>query len=115
MSEDLLALLVFLGVSSALLLTGSFFSRLFRPGVRPPPEPPFSRAADRRPRLPVRPYLAVVFCLVLEVALLVLLAWAASFRPALQEGRLVLWEPMIFSGALLIGLIYAWRRGGFGG
>ena len=64
-------------------------------------------------RLPLRPYLVVAFCLIFEVAVLVLLAWAAVFRKALQEGRSILGEPLVFSGVLLIGLIYVWRRGGF--
>ena len=48
-----------------------------------------------------------------EVAIVILFTWAAIFRKELQEGRLILAEPLTFIGILLIGLIYVWRRGGF--
>lgn len=68
---------------------------------------------DGRRRFPLRPYLAVLFLVVLEAGVVVLLAWGVVFRQALREGRWVLWEPLAFIGALAVGLIYVWRKGGF--
>ena len=68
---------------------------------------------DGRRRFPLRPYLAVLFLVILEAALVVLLVWGVVFRQALREGRWVLWEPLGFIGVLAVGLIYVWRKGGF--
>jgi len=64
-------------------------------------------------RFPLRSYLVVLLFVIFEAAAVFLFAWAAIFRDALQEGRPVLAEGLVFIGVILVGLVYVWRRGGF--
>jgi NADH-quinone oxidoreductase subunit A len=45
-----------------------------------------------------------------DVEAVFLYPWAVLFR---QLGWLGLWEILVFVGVLLLGYVYAWRRGAF--
>ncbi|MFN3286555.1 MAG: NADH-quinone oxidoreductase subunit A [bacterium] len=63
-----------------------------------------------RERVPVRYYLVAMLFILFDVEAVFLYPWAVLFR---QLGWLGLWEILVFVGVLLLGYVYAWRRGAF--
>ena len=118
MSADYLSVLLFIGTATAICLFALLLSRRFGsigPGRvrRESGKSDLQPVGSARRRFPLRPYLIILMFIPFEVAIVILFTWAAIFRKELQEGRLILAEPLTFIGILLIGLIYVWRRGGF--
>lgn len=118
MSADYLSILLFIGAATAICLVALLLSRWFGPigpgqARRKSGKSDVQPVGSKRRRFPLRPYLVVLMFVPFEVAIVILFTWAAIFRKELQDGRLILAEPLTFIGILLIGLIYVWRRGGF--
>lgn len=63
-----------------------------------------------RERVPVRYYLVAMLFILFDVEAVFLYPWAVLFR---ELGWLGLWEVLAFVGVLLVGYVYAWRRGAF--
>jgi len=59
-------------------------------------------------RMPVRYYLVAVLFILFDIEVVFFLPWAVSFR---QLGLFGLVEMVIFIVILLVGYIYAWKRG----
>ena len=59
-------------------------------------------------RVPVRYYLIAVLFILFDIEVVFFLPWAVSFR---QLGLFGLVEMIIFIVILLVGYIYAWKRG----
>jgi NADH-quinone oxidoreductase subunit A len=59
-------------------------------------------------RMPVRYYLVAVLFILFDIEVVFFIPWAISFR---QLGLFGLIEMMIFIAILLVGYIYAWKRG----
>jgi NADH-quinone oxidoreductase subunit A len=59
-------------------------------------------------RVPVRYYLIAVLFILFDIEVVFFLPWAVSFR---QMGLFGLIEMIIFIVILLVGYIYAWKRG----
>jgi NADH-quinone oxidoreductase subunit A len=59
-------------------------------------------------RVPVRYYLIAVLFILFDIEVVFFLPWAVSFR---QLGLFGLIEMVIFIVILLVGYIYAWKRG----
>lgn len=59
-------------------------------------------------RMPVRFYLIAVLFILFDIEVIFFLPWAIAFR---QLGLFGLIEMMIFIVVLLIGYIYAWKKG----
>jgi NADH-quinone oxidoreductase subunit A len=59
-------------------------------------------------RMPVRYYLVAVLFILFDIEVVFFLPWAVSFR---QLGLFGLIEMIIFIVILLVGYIYAWKRG----
>jgi NADH-quinone oxidoreductase subunit A len=59
-------------------------------------------------RLPVRFYLIAVLFILFDIEIVFFLPWAVVFR---QLGLLGLLEMLLFIFVLLVGYIYAWKKG----
>jgi NADH-quinone oxidoreductase subunit A len=59
-------------------------------------------------RMPVRYYLVAVLFILFDIEVVFFLPWAVTFR---QLGLFGLIEMVIFIVILLVGYIYAWKRG----
>ena len=59
-------------------------------------------------RLPVRFYLVAVLFILFDIEVIVFYPWAVSFR---QLGLFGLIEMLIFILILLVGYVYAWKKG----
>ena len=59
-------------------------------------------------RMPVRFYLVAVLFILFDIEVVFFLPWAVVAR---QLGLFALGEMGVFIGILLIGLVYAWRKG----
>ena len=61
-------------------------------------------------RLPVRFYLVAVLFILFDIEVVFFLPWAVTFR---QLGVFGLVEMVIFIAILLVGYVYAWKKGAF--
>lgn len=61
-----------------------------------------------RERVPVNFYIVAMLFIVLDVETLFLIPWAAIFR---ELGLAGLVHMLVFLSILLVGLVYAWRKG----
>ena len=59
-------------------------------------------------RMPVRFYLIAVLFILFDIEVVFFLPWAITFR---KLGLFGLIEMFIFIGILLVGYVYAWRKG----
>ena len=59
-------------------------------------------------RLPVRFYLVAVLFILFDIEVVFFLPWAVVFR---QLGLFGLLEMFVFIGILLVGYVYAWKKG----
>ncbi|MFM8320918.1 MAG: NADH-quinone oxidoreductase subunit A [Chloroflexota bacterium] len=59
-------------------------------------------------RMPVRFYLVAVLFILFDIEVVFFLPWAVVFK---QLGLFGLIEMLIFIGILLVGYIYAWKKG----
>ena len=72
---------------------------------------------DARRRFDVRFYLVAILFLVFDVELLFLYPWAAAYSEGTitgpDFGTIVFVEVLLFVATLVVGYVYAWRRGVF--
>jgi NADH-quinone oxidoreductase subunit A len=59
-------------------------------------------------RMPVRFYLIAVLFILFDIEVIFFLPWAVVFR---QLGLFGLLEMLVFIGILLVGYVYAWKKG----
>ena len=59
-------------------------------------------------RMPVRFYLIAVLFILFDIEVVFMYPWAVKFR---ELGMLGLIEMLVFIGILLVGFLYAWRKG----
>lgn len=103
--------LAILGVLNAVLVMS--LSQLFGAG-RPtvvktsPYESGMVPLGSTRERVPVSFYMVAMLFIVLDVETLFLIPWAVVFRDVGMVGFL---HMLVFLSILLIGLVYAWRKG----
>ncbi len=66
-------------------------------------------------RMPVRFYLVAVLFILFDIEVIFFLPWAVSFRNyiAMGKGAFIFIEMLVFIGILLIGYVYAWKKGAF--
>lgn len=106
-----IAILVLLSTGLAALIVG--IGHLFGPNR--PSEPKMeSYESGMRPigpgtrRLPVRFYLIAVLFILFDIEVIFFLPWAVTFR---QLGWFGLIEMVVFIIILLVGYVYAWKKG----
>ena len=66
-------------------------------------------------QLPVKFYIVAVLFILFDIEVVFLLPWAVIFKKFVDErlGNFVLIEMIIFLGILLVGYVYAWKKGAF--
>jgi NADH-quinone oxidoreductase subunit A len=105
--------LMFLAVASvigiALLVLGSLLGPK-KPGVvkQSPYECGFIAFEDARMKFDVRYYLMAILFIVFDLEIAFIFPWAVVFR---DLGVLGMVEMSLFLGLLLVGFIYAWKKG----
>jgi NADH:ubiquinone oxidoreductase subunit 3 (subunit A) len=116
---------IFLYFVIVVLLVGSILlaTHLIGPWKRTPVKlMPYESGMDpigsARQQFDVKFYLIAILFLVFDVELLFLYPWAvtAYHEQALlprELGRIVFWEILVFLATLVIGYVYAWRKGVF--
>lgn len=64
-------------------------------------------------RMPVRFYLVAVLFILFDIEVVFLLPWAIVFREFIKEGLglFILAEMIVFIVILLVGYVYAWKKG----
>jgi len=100
------------------ILNVEVLSRLLRP-KRPTPEKFTTYECGEEPiggswiRFHVRYYLYALVYIVFAVEVIFLYPWAVIFKDFIRErlGTLALLEMLVFVVILLLGFIYAWRKG----
>ncbi len=68
----------------------------------------FNPFDDARMKFDVRFYLIAILFIVFDLEAIFLFPWAVSFK---ETGALGYWTMMVFIAELVIGFIYAWRKG----
>ncbi|MBT3315283.1 MAG: NADH-quinone oxidoreductase subunit A [Anaerolineae bacterium] len=66
-------------------------------------------------RMPVRFYLVAVLFILFDIEVIFFLPWAVSFREYIKNGMgtFIFIEMLVFIGILLVGYVYAWKKGAF--
>ena len=102
-------------IAAAFLLAGLIIAlgHLFgprRPTARKssPYESGMTPIAPGTRRLPVRFYLVAVLFILFDIEVIFFLPWAVVFR---QLGLFALLEMFVFIAILLVGYVYAWKKG----
>ena len=100
-------------ISTLVVLLITFLSRLFGPRnpttrKMAPYESGMKPIGPAIRRFPVRFYLIAVLFILFDIEVVFFLPWAVVFR---QMGLFALIEMFVFIAILLVGYIYAWRKG----
>lgn len=111
--QDYLPIIIFIGV--CLFIGLALLIAPFLVAVRnPDPEKVsayecgFNAFDDARMKFDVRFYLVAILFIIFDLEAAFLIPWAITFR---EVGDLGFWVMMIFLTELLVGFIYAWKKG----
>ena len=103
-----------LGLAGVVLLLSHLLGpRRPVPGRGAPAESGMVPRGDARLRFPVKFYAAAMVFVIFDVGIAFLYSWAVVFRDLLEESSRVFFAVLPFLGVLLVGLVYAWRKGVF--
>jgi NADH-quinone oxidoreductase subunit A len=100
-------------IATAVVILITVLSRLFGP-FRPTTRKTAPYESGMKPigpairRFPVRFYLIAVLFILFDIEVVFFLPWAVVFR---QMGLFALIEMFVFIAILLVGFVYAWRKG----
>lgn len=113
MLQDYLPIAILIVISTGLSVVVVILGHLFgpkRPSKRKsePYESGMQPIGPGTRRMPVRFYLIAVLFILFDIEVVFFLPWAVTFR---QLGVFGLVEMFIFIVVLLIGYIYAWKKG----
>lgn len=118
--QQYLPILVLVVLASGIALALVFASRLmgpFRPSRKKlaPYESGMTPIGPAVRRLPVKFYLIAVLFILFDIEVVFFLPWAVVFRPWIdiskQRGVFLLIEMAVFIVILLVGYVYAWKKG----
>jgi NADH-quinone oxidoreductase subunit A len=106
-----IGLMVFLATAVALIAIG--LGTIFGPKKESaaksmPYESGMNPYGEGTRRMPIRFYLIAVLFILFDIEVVFFLPWAITFR---QLGLFGLVEMIIFIGILLVGYVYAWKKG----
>ena len=106
----ILILLVISTVLAAVVIFISTFLGPHRPTLRKlqPYESGMTPLGPAQRRMPVKFYLVAVMFILFDVEIIFLYPWAVTFR---QLGLFGFIEMVIFVAILLVGYVYAWKKG----
>jgi NADH-quinone oxidoreductase subunit A len=106
-----IGLMVFLATAVALIAIG--LGTIFGPKKETaaksmPYESGMNPYGEGTRRMPIRFYLIAVLFILFDIEVVFFLPWAITFR---QLGLFGLVEMFIFIGILMVGYVYAWKKG----
>ena len=110
---DYLPILILLVISTLLAALVIFLSSFLGPR-RPtrrklePYESGMTPLGQAQRRMPVKFYLVAVMFILFDIEVIFFYPWAVTFR---QLGLFGFIEMLVFVGILLIGYVYAWKKG----
>lgn len=113
MPTEYLPILIYLVLALGITLLVLFVNRLLGPS-RPQPakqlayESGIKPSSDARARFHIRYYLIAMIFLVFDLEIAFIYPWAVIYRGLGWAGFA---EMMLFLGILVVGLVYAWKRG----
>lgn len=113
MMQEYLPIVVLIILSAGVAVIAVSLGHLFGPR-RPTPRKSMPYESGMRPigpgtrRMPVRFYLVAVLFILFDIEVVFFLPWAIVFR---QLGLFGLVEMLIFILVLLVGYVYAWKKG----
>ena len=113
MRQVYLPVLILMGVSAANALGMAVLSHLVSP-LRPtavklePYESGMTPLGDTRERFSVKFYLVALLFIIFDIETIFLIPWGTSFR---DLGLFGFVEMLVFIGVLLVGFVYAWKKG----
>lgn len=113
MSNEYLPIVVLIVLASVLAVLVVVIGHLFGPR-RPSARKSVPYESGMRPigpgarRMPVRFYLVAVLFILFDIEIIFFLPWAVVYR---KLGLFGLVEMLIFIGILLVGYVYAWKKG----
>ncbi len=113
MPGEFLPILILIAVAAAVAVAGVLVGELFGPR-RPTPrkaetyESGMRAIGPGRRRVPVRFYLVAVLFILFDLEIVFMLPWALTLRGL---GLSALVEMAVFVAILLVGYVYAWRKG----
>ncbi len=113
MPSDFLPILVLLTVATVVAAAAVLVGHLFGPR-RPTPrkaevyESGMRAIGPGRRRVPVRFYLVAVLFILFDIEIIFMLPWALALRELRLPGLV---EMAVFVGILLVGYVYAWKKG----
>lgn len=66
-------------------------------------------------QMPIRFYLVAVLFILFDIEVIFFLPWAVSFRKFIANGMgtFIFIEMLVFIAILLVGYVYAWKKGAF--
>lgn len=64
-----------------------------------------------QPRFSVKFYLVAMLFILFDLEIVFMYPWAVVFREQIQSSALILWSMLGFIGILLVGYVYALRKG----
>ena len=110
---DYLPLVIFLGVALIIglaLMVAPFIIAVNNPDTEKVSayECGFDAFDDARMKFDIRFYLVAILFIIFDLEAAYLFPWAISLA---EIGSIGFWTMMIFIGELVIGFIYAWRKG----
>jgi NADH-quinone oxidoreductase subunit A len=113
MLQDYLPIAILIALSTIFAILAVMIGHLFGPR-RPTPRKTAPYESGMQPigpgtrRMPVRFYLIAVLFILFDIEVVFFLPWAVVFR---QLGVFGLVEMFIFIVILLVGYVYAWKKG----
>ena len=66
---------------------------------------------EARSRIPVRFYIIAMLFIIFDLEVVFFYPWAVVYKNFLSKSSFILIEMLVFVGILLIGYIYAWKKG----
>jgi NADH-quinone oxidoreductase subunit A len=106
-----IGLMIFLATAVALIAIGLgtiFGPRKESAAKSMPYESGMNPYGEGTRRMPIRFYLIAVLFILFDIEVVFFLPWAITFR---QLGLFGLVEMFVFIGILLVGYVYAWKKG----
>ena len=110
----LLLFLFGLGIGGLILVLTHVLGPRVRSAAKDRPfECGFEPVGDARKRISVRYYVVAILFLLFDVEVLFLYPWAVIYKRMIGTGPFVLIEMALFLALLLLGFLYALRKGAF--
>jgi NADH-quinone oxidoreductase subunit A len=68
---------------------------------------------ERQPRFRVKFYLVAMLFILFDLEIVYMYPWAVVYREALTQGMIVFWSMLSFVSILMVGYVYALKKGVF--